>query len=271
MNNTFIFTDACEKIKDFVKTIDSSIKSEPQTTNERIGCILKRIKDKSIEIQLTSSPQRYGNRAFQQLHGFVESLSIGDGQAYLSMSFGNPVRIDYGTGHELNFLCFVFCMREMGEIKNNEVFNTLCEYFSVVRIIISKFNLEPAGSHGPWGLDDYQVLPFLFGSAEIVRDIKKIGMMANGKVFEELVDGELGCSYEYGRTLKFVESQKCKFNKTGFDKHSPFIWELHKQPWESVNKSLYDLFVEDVLAKAVVTQHFIFTKYLSNKVMRIND
>ena len=33
---------------------------------------------------------------------------------YLCESFGNSTRIDYGTGHETNFLCFLLCLDEIG-------------------------------------------------------------------------------------------------------------------------------------------------------------
>ncbi|KAG0438965.1 Serine/threonine-protein phosphatase 2A activator [Dictyocoela muelleri] len=266
MKNSFTSTDACRKIKEFVKTIDLSIQNETQTTNKSVSDILKLIKNKASEIHLSSSPQRYGNRTFRHLITFIETFSLGTAQKYLNVSFGNPSRIDYGTGHELSFLCFIFCMREMGKIKNNEVFPALCEYFDVIRFIISKFNLEPAGSHGPWGLDDYQILPFLFGSSEIVRDREKFSQYDDKKLFEELLNGSLGDNYEYGRTLKFVESQKCKFNDSSFEKHSPFIWELQKQPWNHINNGLFKLFVDDVLEKPVVTQHFIYTEYLNDSV-----
>jgi serine/threonine-protein phosphatase 2A activator len=54
---------------------------------------------------------------------------------------------------------FLFCLFKMGVLVKEDqksVINKVFQrYMELMRLIQSKYCLEPAGSHGVWGLDDY--------------------------------------------------------------------------------------------------------------------
>jgi serine/threonine-protein phosphatase 2A activator len=126
-------------------------------------------------------PMRFGNRAFKDWHdkltGTAETLlneilpankkgAIPELLPYLLESFGSEVRIDYGTGHELTFAIFLMnlgklAVLDIGKDGESIVRNIFYKYIALMRKIQTLYFLEPAGSHGVWGLDDYHFLPFL--------------------------------------------------------------------------------------------------------------
>lgn len=123
----------------------------------------------------------------QELHHTIPEIEV-----YLTESVGNSTRIDYGSGHEMSFVIFLFCLFKIGFLtlddraaagvviferclraliffNNLWVMNfSLCRYMSLIRKLQLTYRMEPAGSHGVWSLDDYQFVPFIWGSSQLI-------------------------------------------------------------------------------------------------------
>ena len=87
--------------------------------------------------------------------------------AYLQDSFGQPVRLDYGTGHESSFQVFLYALSTIGCFGSTSsepppperlkaiTLSIYSAYLAVTRQIQTDYMLEPAGSHGVWGLGKF--------------------------------------------------------------------------------------------------------------------
>lgn len=69
-------------------------------------------------------------------------------------------------------MAFLCCLALIGLVDQADfaaiVTRVFAGYLTVVRKLQRTYGLEPAGSHGVWGLDDYQFLPFLWGSSQLI-------------------------------------------------------------------------------------------------------
>ncbi|KAH9411260.1 phosphotyrosyl phosphate activator protein [Ordospora pajunii] len=243
---SFPETDAYSKIYEFILSVDECIKNSTQKTDEAQMQILRDISGVINETEKSQEPHRYANLAAKTV---LNTICMKYEDKYLQNSFGNSTRLDYGTGHELNYLCYLYTKYFRNEIEIECIFTTLVKYFEVVREFVKKFNLEPAGSHGVWGLDDYQFLPFLFGSSEL----------ANQKLqFNEF--NEFNELHRFGRRGCYQEAVA---NKLGGA--SQILKSITGKDWAVINRGMIRMYDDHVLRRDVVTQHFIYGACLQQK------
>ncbi|TFK63152.1 Phosphotyrosyl phosphatase activator [Pluteus cervinus] len=218
------------------------------------------------EIPPLQTAQRFGNLAFRswgkrleeraddllkallptQYHSAIPYI-----KPYLERSFGSFTRMDYGTGHETAFALFLLCLtlirfyQPVPEEERNLVLIVFLRYLQLCWRLQDVYRLEPAGSHGVWGLDDSSFLGYIFGSGQL-RD--QTGIPVSAVLQPSLPD----------TNLYFLSIKRIHQVKTGpFHEHSS---QLHSiavgvPNWNKVNTGLFKMYEAEVLGKRVVVQH----------------
>ena len=224
-----------------------------------------------------TGPRRFGNVSFRKWHEIVQERipalltqhlpaevlafkSTSDApvtaelEAYLIGSFGSAQRLDYGTGHELSFLAFLGCLWKLGAFPESVdgdqergiVLGVIEPYLVLIRRLILTYTLEPAGSHGVWGLDDHSFAPYIFGSAQFSPPISNVAEVATegslpnapdpaGVAKRDAVERERGRNM-YFSAVGFIYDVK----KGPFWEHSPILYDVSgvKAGWAKINKVL---------------------------------
>ncbi|CAG8481637.1 5793_t:CDS:2 [Paraglomus brasilianum] len=261
----------------FIKLLNESILnkkiSDPCTvseTTQKLVDILEQLSNWIDEIPPLPTPQRFGNKAFRDWIARLENNAVEIHKNLLlpqwhdaivelvplfNGSFGHGIRIDYGSGHELNFVTWLCCLTLLGVFTQEDyhalILRIFSKYLDLVRKLQIVYNLEPAGSHGVWGLDDHQFLSYYWGSAQL-RDHQRLKpkSIINKEFVEMFAD-----DYMYFGCIKHIN----KIKRGPFHEHSPILYDISGvQSWQKVNSGLLKMYVADVLKKFPIVQHLLF-------------
>ncbi|QPG73488.1 hypothetical protein FOA43_000799 [Brettanomyces nanus] len=195
-------------------------------------------------------------------HIHLQDNCIVELRTYLINSFGDKIRIDYGSGHELNFLCFLYCLDYLGYFESKEydksvVLKVFARYITTMRKLQMKYWLEPAGSHGVWGLDDYHFLPFLFGAAQL-SPLKRPRPLS---IHNLDYVAEFKEKYLYFACIDFIN--KTKTGVTSLRQSSPMLDDISGvKTWKKIEEGMVKMYDAEVLSKLPVVQHFFFGSIL---------
>ncbi|KAK9368690.1 Phosphotyrosyl phosphatase activator [Lipomyces kononenkoae] len=247
---------------------------ESETTKSILSLLDEVQQLTTLHPAVSNEKSRFGNPAFRDFYDDLESQlpdlfrkhfpdiqedKLIEMEAYFAESFGNKTRIDYGSGHELNFICFLLCLSRLNAVEKSDypamVLRVFNKYIALMRVIQSVYWLEPAGSHGVWGLDDYHFLPFLFGAAQLSTH----KYLRPRSIHDPDVLETYSKDYMYLAAIAFINSVKTASLRWS----SPMLDDISGvKSWEKVSEGMVKMYKAEVLGKVPIMQHILFGKIL---------
>lgn len=235
---------------------------------------------------------RFGNIAFREwifalqerivpklMKSAPVSTASSELEGYFINSLGSSQRIDYGTGHELHFLVFLLGLRAEKEEYPALVLTVFSAYLRLMRRLQKTYWLEPAGSHGVWGLDDYHFLPFLFGSAQLcdhpnirpraVHSPEMVHYLAPKYIYFDSILNILEIKTatlpqdHSNSELHRCLSEAPRTNALRW--MSPVLDDISAvKTWDKVNGGLIKMWRVEVMSKLPIMQHLLFGEEILN-------
>lgn len=281
-------SSAYHAIVGFINTVSQAIQghriSDEIACSEPVTALLTVITQLNALVDQTpciDQPQRFGNKAFRDYYNSVRRQSVELLQAalpehlqraaveisfYLVESFGNATRIDYGTGHELSFIMFLCCLYKVKALGESDLLATGLQlfpaYLRLVRRLQTTYKMEPAGSHGVWSLDDFQFVPFIWGSAQLAMHAPlRPAQFLDAGTIDDFKD-----AYMFVGCIDYINQVK----RGNFAEHSPQLWNISAvESWVKINHGLVKMYQKELLAKYPVIQHVMFGSLMEFRPMPI--
>lgn len=290
--NDFLLSESFTDIESFLLALNESIKGKERSdTNDHSALVnwaleLMGEAEKLIEDfppqNRNADVNRFGNVAFREwlfvlqdkvipiymVKAPVPKENVSELEGYFINSLGSSQRIDYGTGHELHFLLFLMGLEAKREEYPELVLHVFSAYLRLMRRLQKTYWLEPAGSHGVWGLDDYHFLPFLFGSAQLcghenirpraVHSAEMVHYLASKYIYFDSILNIL----EIKSASSCHDEEDClndgpKTNALRW--MSPVLDDISVvKTWDKVNSGLFKMWKVEVMSKLPIMQHLLF-------------
>lgn len=201
-----------------------------------------------------------GNRAFRKwsrcmqrdIYQMVEKAvptkkcqHINELGQYLSSSFGNSTKIEYGTTHELNFIFFVAGLFQARILNREEDLAAsglilFVRYLKLVRRLQVTYSMVPPANHGAYALDKFQFIPFIWGAAQLCYDAP----FSPRKMLDEAIVAKYKSSYLFVDCVGHIMMT----NIGSFAGHSSQLWCLASlSQWPDIYRGLIFRYTEDIV------------------------